>query len=204
MDKSVFELLLYSVAIFVSTNLDDIFILLLFFSDKQYKVRDILVGQLLGIASLIALSMAGGLIGLIIPSYYLGILGVFPIYLGVNALIKLRVASSEENDPAPSMHKSYAYQFLFITTITIANGGDNVGIYVPIFSNLPWLPMLIMIFVFTIMTLLWCLLALYLTSHPKLAEPIKRLSVWVTPFLLIGLGVYILFHSQIFKIFRNI
>lgn len=193
--QGIFEFLLYSIAIFVSTNLDDIFILVLFFSEGKFKIKDILTGQLLGIGILVVLSILAALIGLIVPTYYLGFLGLFPIYLGISGLIKLFNTSKEDTDQTPAL-KSYAYQFMFIMFITMANGGDNIGIYVPIFSRLSWLPILIMVLVFTGMTLLWSLLASYLTSHPNLANPIRKLSTWTTPFLLIFLGIYILYENQ--------
>ncbi len=38
---------------FVATNIDDIFILMIFFSTHRFHVYDIVVGQFLGIGSLI-------------------------------------------------------------------------------------------------------------------------------------------------------
>ena len=53
---------------FVATNIDDLFILMLFFSqtDAVFRVRHVVVGQYLGFASLVALSVLGSLGGLVV------------------------------------------------------------------------------------------------------------------------------------------
>ena len=75
------ETILTSIIAFASTNIDDLFILTLFFGDKRYKPLDIYLGQYLGIIVLIAISVSGSLIGNFIDSKYIGLLGLFPIYL---------------------------------------------------------------------------------------------------------------------------
>src|SRR5262245_54180964 len=80
------EVLISSVIIFASTDIDDLFILTLFFGNKRFKEREIIVGQFLGIGALILLSLLASLVGLIIPLAYVSLLGLFPIYLGANGL----------------------------------------------------------------------------------------------------------------------
>jgi cadmium resistance protein CadD (predicted permease) len=57
------------VAAFVATNIDDIFILMIFFSTHRFHIYDIVLGQYLGIGSLIAISALGSLLALVIPLY---------------------------------------------------------------------------------------------------------------------------------------
>ena len=83
------ETLLASIIAFVVTNLDDIFILILFFSDRKLKHRNIIAGQFLGISTLIFVSFLGSFIGLIIDIKYVGLLGVIPIYIGIKSFVAL-------------------------------------------------------------------------------------------------------------------
>ncbi|HEU5289635.1 MAG TPA: cadmium resistance transporter [Cyclobacteriaceae bacterium] len=53
------EFILTSILAFVSTNVDDLFILTLFFGNKKNKISDIFLGQFAGIIALIAVSMVG-------------------------------------------------------------------------------------------------------------------------------------------------
>src|SRR5688572_26350534 len=94
------ELLITSAIAFMSTNIDDIFVLILFYGNKKFKHLEIITGQFLGILSLIAISLIGSLVGLFIDEAYVGLLGLVPIYLGVRAiwrLFKNRTESGQAN-----------------------------------------------------------------------------------------------------------
>ena len=80
------KLILTSIIAFISTNIDDVFLLTLFFSSKKYSTTEIFVGQITGIATLIVLALCGSLIGLLVDPAYIGLLGLFPIYLGLREL----------------------------------------------------------------------------------------------------------------------
>src|SRR5436190_18003173 len=69
---------------FISSNIDDIFILMTLFAQAPLTLhrKHIITGQYLGIITLIALSLIGSLIGIFVPEYYIGLLGLVPIYLG--------------------------------------------------------------------------------------------------------------------------
>src|SRR5258706_12343275 len=81
------EIILTSILAFAATNIDDIFVLTLFFGDKRYKTIDVYFGQYLGIIVLIGLSVTGSLIGNFVESKYIGLLGLFPIYLALRQFI---------------------------------------------------------------------------------------------------------------------
>jgi cadmium resistance protein CadD (predicted permease) len=56
------------VTAFVATNIDDIVVLMVFFSSSNFQARHIVIGQYLGIGSLVAISALGLLIALVVPS----------------------------------------------------------------------------------------------------------------------------------------
>lgn len=74
------SLIAIGVGAFVATNIDDIFVLIMFFSTTSstsasmiFPVRQIVLGQYLGIGLLIAISALGSLISLIVPPYITGL-----------------------------------------------------------------------------------------------------------------------------------
>jgi len=81
------ELILTSIIAFATTNIDDLFILTFFFSNKKYKAKEIYIGQFTDIAFLIAISWLGYLIEYVIPGAYIGLLSLLPIYLGINLVL---------------------------------------------------------------------------------------------------------------------
>ena len=193
------EILLTSILAFVSTNIDDLFLLTLFFGNRTFRDRDIVVGQLLGISSLIAISLVCSLVGLLIDQAYVGLLGLVPMYLGAKgiwALLKKQDADNYENKEPRQRSNS----ILTVAGVTIANGGDNIGIYIPLFATLTWTNKITMVTSFLVLTLLWCLVAKYFTKHPYVAKVIDKYGHIVTPFVLVALGIYILYESRTFEL----
>ena len=191
------EFIVTSILAFSATNIDDLFLLTLFFGNYQYKASNIYIGQLLGIFSLIVLSLIGSLAGNFIPLPYIGLLGIFPIYLGVKQIVTKDVDDNHE------MALSQRNMVLGVMMVTIANGGDNIGIYIPLFVTLAWTQKIAMIVIFLLMTLLWCTIAKYLANHPLLKASLSKYGHIVTPIVLILLGLYILYESKTLSIFVN-
>ena len=79
-----------AIVLFVSTNVDDLVVLVGFFADPQFRARDVVAGQYAGLTLLFVVSAAGALLSLVIPSIYLGLLGIFPILIGIRKLVALR------------------------------------------------------------------------------------------------------------------
>ena len=59
--------LILGITLFAATNIDDTFVLLGFFADPKYRAHRVVIGQYLGIATLVAISLLAALIALIIP-----------------------------------------------------------------------------------------------------------------------------------------
>jgi cadmium resistance transport/sequestration family protein len=189
------EIFFTGIAAFTATNIDDLFLLTLFFGNKSYPHPKIVAGQVIGILTLIGLSLAGSTIGYLIKPEYVGLMGLFPIYLGIRQLIDLfRNKSDNDSDELSSpKHKSV---ILSVALVTIANGGDNIGIYIPLFVALSITETITTVIIFLLMTFLWCFIARYLTRHPLLKNTIDRCGHVVTPFVLILLGIFILYESN--------
>ena len=71
-----FALVGVGVSAFVATNIDDIFVLTLFFSSSNFHKVQVVVGQYLGIGLLVVISSLGSLLALVIPQYIIGLLGL--------------------------------------------------------------------------------------------------------------------------------
>ncbi len=59
-----------------------------------------------------------------------------------------------------------------------------------------------MVIVFAAMTALWIAIAYRLVSHPMLGTPIRRYGHFAVPFVLMGLGVYVLYDAKSFDLLR--
>ena len=194
------EVIATGILAFVSSNIDDIFLLMLFFGDRNFKPREIILGQFLGIGALIGISLVFSLIGLVIGKAYIGLLGLLPIYLGIKGVVRLFDKEPPDHEDHLTEKKKNCSNPWIVSGVTIANGGDNIGIYVPLFATLAWPQKITVVSIFFIMTAVWCVLARYLSRHPLMAKAIDKYGHVVTPFVLIALGIYILNESDVLSL----
>ncbi|MDZ8183390.1 MAG: cadmium resistance transporter [Nostoc sp. ChiSLP02] len=184
---------------FSATNIDDIVILTLLFSqvNKTFRSRHIIAGQYLGFAALIAASLPGFLGGLIIPQSWIRLLGLMPIIIGMSSLLKREEDSqdeaTEETEPAcPSVISSFlSPQTCNVAAIAFANGSDNISVYVPLFANSELETLLPILGVFFSLVGVWCYTAYKLTYLPAIAQFLTENGKSFMPCILVGLGVFI-------------
>lgn len=195
------QFIITSVLAFVSTNIDDIFLLTLFFGNGRFGFSQIIAGQLLGIATLIGISLVLSIAGLMIGEGYISLLGLVPVYLGVKGMIEFfKGRSYREAELTIDEGSVRNSNLLVVSGLTIANGGDNIGIYTPLFATVDPPEKITMIVVFLLMTIAWCLLARYLTGRPAIARIIDTYGHVLTPLVLVLLGIYILYEGDVIKL----
>jgi cadmium resistance protein CadD (predicted permease) len=167
---------------FAATNLDDLFLLVAWFAAGRYRTRAIVAGQYAGIGALFAASVAASLLALALPESGLRWLGLVPIGLGVTGLVRGR------NDARAT---DFEGGFVAVAAVTIANGADNIAVYVPLFATRDAQAIAIMAAVFAAMIALWCLAARWLVRHPAAGAPLRRWGPGAVPYALIGIGLWI-------------
>jgi cadmium resistance transport/sequestration family protein len=198
---------------FTATNVDDIFILMLFFSqtNSSFRRRHIVAGQYLGFAVLVAISLLGFFGSLIVPRAWIGLLGLLPIILGINKFLQ-RNKNSEPVTPrlldTPGSKTSVfsgllSRQTYTVAAVTFANGGDNIGIYTPLFASSDPVQLGILLSVFFLLVGVWCYAGFSLTRHPLIVAVLARYGHLLVPFVLVGLGIYILVESGTFSLLRH-
>ena len=84
--------------------------------------------------------------------------------------------------------------------VTIANGGDNIGIYVPLFAASSAAILGVILSVFLVMVGVWCYGAYQLARHPIVTRVLTQYGAAIVPFVLIGLGIFILIDSEAYKL----
>ena len=189
-----------SIVVFVSTNIDDIFLLLGFFADRRLRASRIATGQLLGISVLVGASVLASLISLIVSPAYVGLLGLLPIGIGVKGLLEIG-GGSDLVSPHEARGDAFG-QIASVAAVTIANGGDNLGVYIPWFAILSAGQILVVVLVFAAMTILWLVTARWLVDHRTVGSPIRQYGHLAMPFVLLALGVWIVHQAGSLELFR--
>lgn len=194
-----------AITAFTATNLDDVLILLLFFSQVStaLRKRHIVFGQYIGFGALVVASLSGYFGGLLMPRDWIGMLGILPIAIGLNRLF---IPDTEDEDPESEENLQETSNSWFsnllspqvysVAAVTFANGGDNVGIYVPLFASTTWESLLVILSVFFSMVGVWCYTAYRLIQVPAIADALTRYGNYLVPFVLIGLGILIMIDSH--------
>ena len=185
-----------SIIAFASTNVDDIFILTLFFASGRYSSDSIVAGQFLGIAFLVGVSLLLSFIGKLIDPRIVGLLGFFPIYLSVRQIIGFFKNDGYEQEESLRIREASGVASIFsIAMVTIANGGDNIGVYVPLFATLSDVEKIQLCVIFVVMVFIWCYAAKYLSTHPMLSGSLNKYAHIIMPMVLFILGIFILVES---------
>src|SRR5262249_38870654 len=104
----------------------------------------------------------------------------------------------EERDAASGNEHA---RVVSVVLVTMANGGDNIGAYIPVFATRTLLELIVTVAVFLVMTAVWCLVAHRLVAHPKLGPTIRRVAGPVTPLVLMGIGVLIVLEAESYRLF---
>jgi cadmium resistance protein CadD (predicted permease) len=164
------------------TNFDDVVLLTLFFA-QRVPTRNVVFGQGLGFAGIVALSLAGSWTAASIPSAWFRFLGLLPLAIGIKQLV--RTHSIEWKTGVRNT------DVLSIAAVTLANGGDNIGVYVPFFA-INHSRIGIILLVYAALLLLWCLAGKWLGSHTFVLHSVDRYGHFVGPFVFGALGIYIL------------
>jgi cadmium resistance protein CadD (predicted permease) len=200
---SLFTAIAVGVLVFATTNIDDILLLAAFFADRTMRPTAVVVGQFAGIAVLTIASAVAALLALTVPDGWIALLGVAPLVLGIRGLHALwRSGGSQSPDEGPEAGAVEARsarvahsQWIAVALTTVANGGDNLGVYIPLFSReLAWVPLYAI--VFAILTAVWCGLGYWLVHHPVAGARIRQYGHVALPFVLLGLGLYILADAR--------
>lgn len=181
-----FGLLGRAAGMFAVTNVDDLVLLAVFFGQAAGRrgAAQVVAGQFLGFAAILAVSVAGALGAGLLPGDVVRWLGVLPVLLGLRAA--WRAWRRADGDPAP------AAGVLGIALVCFANGGDNVGVYVPAFAATGPGGLAGYVVVFLVGVAVWCVAGRALATRPGVARVLARWGHVVLPVVLVALGVLIL------------
>jgi cadmium resistance protein CadD (predicted permease) len=190
-----------AVGLFIATNIDDIIILSLFFGRGQGQpgtTRRILLGQYLGFLGILGAAVLAALgAQALLPDQVLPYFGLIPLGLGLWATWQAWRNRDDDDDDAAQLEGKRVSVWT-VAAVTFANGGDNIGVYVPVFVSVSWSTILAYCIVFLLLVAVLVFVARWITSRKPIAEALERWEHILFPAVLIGLGVVILISGGAF------
>lgn len=85
-----------------------------------------------------------------------------------------------------------------MAAVTFANGGDNIGVYVPVFATVGTAAIVAYSVVFLLLVAVLVFTAKFLTTRKAIAEILERWEHILFPLVLIVLGIVILVSGGAF------
>lgn len=184
------ETVVLAVIVFATTNVDDLVLLAAFFADARARPRAIVLGQLVGMGILVGASAAATFGTMALPAPWVALTGAVPLVMGLRKLLKLRSRPAVD-DAVPTSTMRDSSQVFAVAVVTIANGGDNLGVYIPLFASHPSATPAY-VAVFGVMTVVWCGAAWSLVRSAAVGARIRRFGCVLLPLVLIAIGLHVL------------
>ena len=191
---------LQAIGLFAATNIDDIIVLSLFFArgaGQRGTTARILAGQYLGFAGiLVAAILVTTGAGAFLPPAAIPYFGLIPLGLGLWAAWEAWRGDGDDDDEAKVAGKKVGVWT--VAGVTFANGGDNIGVYTPVFLSVEPLAVVAYCVIFLALVAVLVALARFVATRPPIAEVLERWEGILFPIVLIGLGIVILVSGGAF------
>ena len=114
------------------------------------------------------------------------------------------LAADEESDSCLAKAFSFVFSHMLhresleVAILTIAHGGDNIAIYLPLFATADAVTISATLVTFYGMLTIWLVTTYSCVGGKKIAHVLSTNGRLVVPFLIIGVGLYILSNSILF------
>ncbi len=189
---------LQAIGLFLVTNIDDIIVLSLFFArgaGQRGTTTRIVIGQYLGFGGILLASVAVTFgAGLFLPDDAIPYFGLIPLLLGGYAAWQVWRNGDDDDDSLADRPISA----LTVAAVTFANGGDNIGVYVPVFLAVGTGALVAYCVVFLALVVILVLAAKFVATRKPIAEVLERWEHILFPLVLIVLGLVILIEGGAF------
>ena len=190
-----------AIGLFIVTNIDDIIVLSLFFArgaGQRGTTARITAGQYLGFAGILGAAVVVTLgAGAFLPPEVIPYFGLIPLVLGLLAAWRTWRAWRDDDDDEGEVN-GRALSVPTIAAVTFANGGDNVGVYVPVFAAVGTAGIIAYSIVFLALVAVLVAAARFVATRKPIAEVLERWERVLFPIVLIGLGIVILVEGGAF------
>lgn len=133
----------------------------------------------------------------LLPARVLPYLGLLPLALGIRAAI---IGWWRRTDSARDDDGRVGSSIWAVAVVTVSNGGDNIGVYVPVFATAGIGGMSVYCILFLVFLAALVVVARFLATRKPVARTLARWGHIILPVVLIGIGLRILIDGGAFGI----
>lgn len=193
--SEILTIIAISGSAFIGTNLDNLLLLAAFYTRYQKYTKTVAAGYIGGMLLIGAICIVIGESGEFIPITYLGLIGVVPIIMGVIALLQLFRTKHSDKMAGTAKGTSRKMIFMGVFMTQLSNGTDSIITFSVFLADSTDATDYLIILTFLAMICLFSWLAYYSLNHRKLSDILSRYGHYVTPFILILVGIYIISNT---------
>jgi cadmium resistance protein CadD (predicted permease) len=183
-----------------ATTIDDMLVLAVFFSQvngDRAAIARIVLGEYLGFSAILAISVIGALGAAQLPQAAIPYSGLVPLLLGLRAAWLAWRQHGRDIGDATDLGKASGLRVIQVALISFANGGNNVGVYVPVFAVAGMSATIGYAVVLLLGVAVWCAIGWCFVSRPAMARAMSRWGHLLLPVVLIGIGLGILIRGGV-------
>lgn len=187
-------ILAMGVVAFLATNADNLILLFAFLADRSFRPGHVIVGYGLGMLIILGVSWLIAWIAHWFPPEYVGFLGVVPIVLGLKRLYDQFIRHRNRTDPAPASPSMHS-QIITVALADVAHGPDTITLYAALLAESDLAAQFAVTMLYLLLVAGWYCLGFFLLRHPRVRDPVQRYGHALSPFMLIGVGIYIVLNT---------
>lgn len=180
---------------FGSTNVENIVVLVGVFCANPTNAPAVRLGFVLGSLALLLVSLSTLIVAGSIPVHYLGLLGLIPISLGVYEIVRSARKDGASDQQPRKRSGAREKVALSASTLMVANGGDTIAVFAPLFAETERGGVIVMVVGYLIAAFSLAYLSGRVCVAPQLSEPLNKYGPRLAPYIMIAIGCYILLNT---------
>lgn len=178
---------------FVSTNLDNLFLLMGLLAGSKLPTRSVALGYASCVFLVLAVAAAGSFAASYAVDAWLRYLGLVPLGMGLWRLRGLARSDTSAADTVGGPARAAGAASVF--GVMLAGSGDALAVFASLMGESAG-PLVVVIFATALgLSAVWAMLARWVVDHPALAPRLRSVDRYGVPVLLVAIGLYILLDT---------
>ena len=184
------------VTAFAATNLDNMLILVVLLGANAQRRSAVLLGFVFSALAVLSVSAIGVALGSLVNPGFIGYLGVIPLSMGLYMLVKTS-RGQLLNDPDIPQPGKQSEPGVWLSTFVLmfSNSGDSVAVFLPLLAESGRTAMVTILCTYVLLIAVWGSIAYLISGQKELAVRIERKAEKLVPWIMMGVGTYILLNT---------
>lgn len=193
------EALVTAVLSYIGTSIDHIIVLVLLFSRTDHRKSEyisIISAVFTGFTVIILISLMARFGLQLVRQEWIGLLGLIPIGLGVRVFFRPADDEKEAEEKISVSFSRHSKPFVGVFFLMLAFGGDNLGVYIPLFASFDWSQLVLTLIVYYTLSGLMLGAAYKISEVRRINMFIENYERWIVSLVFITLGLYIMLENE--------